>query len=70
VASQLGGDVVECLNMILLMLPGTAITYSGEELGMEYAPVIWGVVRDSATPVHSHKKNSGKRQWLWVWLRK
>jgi glycosidase len=59
--SQLGFDLVECLNMILLMLPGTAVTYSGEKLGMENAPVIWGVVRESATPEHSHKKNSGKR---------
>jgi glycosidase len=60
VASQLGGDLVECLNMILLMLPGTAVTYSGEELGMENAPVTWSVVRQSEKPVHSHKKNSGK----------
>jgi len=56
--------------MILLMLPGTAVTYSGEELGMEKAPVIWGVVRDSETPVHSHKKNSGKRHWLRVRVEK
>jgi len=70
VASQLGGDLVECLNMILLMLPGTAVTYSGEELGMENAPAIWGVVGDSATPKHSHKKNSGKRHWPRVQIEK
>ena len=56
--------------MILLMLPGTAVTYSGEELGMENAPVIWGVVGESATPEHSHKKNSGKRHWLRIRVEK
>jgi glycosidase len=47
--------------MILLMLPGTAVTYSGEELGMENAPVIWGMVGESATPERSHNKNSGTK---------
>ena len=61
---------MECLNIILLMLPGTAVTYSGEELGMENAPVIWGVVGDSATPEHSHKKNAGKRHGLHVRVEK
>jgi hypothetical protein len=70
VASELGGDLVECLNMILLMLPGTAVTYSGEESSMENAPVMWGAVGDSATPEHSHKKNSGKRHWLRVRVEK
>jgi len=70
VASQLGGDLVECLNMILLMLPGTAFTYSGEELGIQNAPVIWSVVGESATPVHSHKKNSGKKHWLRIRVEK
>jgi glycosidase len=48
--------------MILLMLPGTAVTYSGEELGMENAPAIWGTVGERTPPEHSQKKNSGKRQ--------
>jgi len=56
--------------MILLMLPGTAVTCSGEELGMENAPVIWGVVRERATSELSHKKNSGKRYWLRIRLEK
>ena len=48
--------------MILLMLPGTAVTYSGEELGMENTPGIWSMVGESATPDESHKKNSGNSQ--------
>jgi glycosidase len=41
---------VDCLNMILLMLPGTAVTYHGEELGMENTPVPWGMAGASASP--------------------
>jgi glycosidase len=56
--------------MILLMLPGTAVTYSGEELGMENAPAVWNTVGERTTPEHSQKKNSGKRQWLRVRVEK
>lgn len=48
VASRFGGDLVDCLNMILLMLPGTAVTYYGEELGMEDTPVSWELTVDPA----------------------
>ncbi|XP_063231490.1 maltase 1-like isoform X3 [Bacillus rossius redtenbacheri] len=41
VASRLGPGLVDGLNMILLLLPGTAVTYYGEELGMEDTPVSW-----------------------------
>lgn len=34
VASRLGNDYVDVMNMITLMLPGTAFTYYGEEIGM------------------------------------
>ncbi|PSN33695.1 Maltase 1 [Blattella germanica] len=47
-ASRYGGDLVDCLNMILLMLPGTAVTYYGEELGMENTPVSWELTVDPA----------------------
>jgi glycosidase len=57
VASGLGGDLVDCLNMILLMLPGTAVTYRGEELGMENTPVPWDGAEPDARPEQFH---SGK----------
>ena len=47
-ASRLGVDLIDCLNMILLMLPGTAVTYYGEELGMENTPVSWELTVDPA----------------------
>jgi len=34
VASRVGDQFVNVLNMLLLTLPGTALTYYGEELGM------------------------------------
>jgi alpha-glucosidase len=34
VASRLGPELVDAMNMIYMLLPGTPITYNGEELGM------------------------------------
>ncbi len=33
-ASRLSPELVDGMNMINLLLPGTAITYNGEEIGM------------------------------------
>jgi len=38
VASRFGDEFVNALNMLLLTLPGTALTYYGEELGMVDSP--------------------------------
>ncbi|XP_009979928.1 PREDICTED: neutral and basic amino acid transport protein rBAT [Tauraco erythrolophus] len=35
IASRVGNEYVNVINMLLLTLPGTAITYYGEEIGME-----------------------------------
>lgn len=40
VASRLGVDLSDALNMVSLLLPGTAITYYGEELGEESARLL------------------------------
>ena len=34
VASRLGHDLVDPMNMVAMLLPGSPITYSGEEIGM------------------------------------
>jgi glycosidase len=60
VASQLGDDLMDCLNMILLMLPGTAVTYSGEELGIENTPVPF----DAAGPENSIGRNAGESRFV------
>jgi hypothetical protein len=46
--------------MILLMLPGTAVTYSGEELGVENPLVPW----DPAAPQHSSESDPGE-SWFY-----
>ncbi|KAG0719013.1 Maltase 1 [Chionoecetes opilio] len=46
VASRLGKDLVDALNMVLLLLPGTPITYYGEEIGMENTDISWEDTKD------------------------
>lgn len=35
ISSRFGNEYVRVINMLLLTLPGTPITYYGEEIGME-----------------------------------
>jgi glycosidase len=66
-ASGLGGDLVDCLNMILLMLPGTAVTYHGEEFGMENARVPWDA--EEATAKHENsQQTSGRHNDSTFWV--
>jgi hypothetical protein len=60
VASRLGDDLLDCVNMILLMLPGTAVTYSGEELGVENMLVPW----DPTEPEDSGESEEGE-SWFY-----
>ena len=46
VASRLGENMVDIMNMLVLLLPGTAITYNGEEIGMEDTPISWQEAKD------------------------
>ncbi|KAG7156608.1 Maltase 2-like [Homarus americanus] len=46
VASRLGTDLVDALNMMTLLLPGTPVTYYGEEIGMENTFVSWEDTQD------------------------
>lgn len=41
VATRMGSEMVDSMNMLNLLLPGTAITYMGEEIGMEDTNVRW-----------------------------
>lgn len=38
IASRIGKEYINVINMLLLTLPGTPITYYGEEIGMEDTP--------------------------------
>ncbi|XP_025833304.1 maltase 2-like [Agrilus planipennis] len=41
VATRLGVENVDGYNMMVAFLPGTAVTYNGEEIGMENGEVTW-----------------------------
>ncbi|CAH2075541.1 unnamed protein product, partial [Iphiclides podalirius] len=45
-ATRQGVDRVDAMNMLALILPGIAITYQGEELGMTDGYVSWADTRD------------------------
>lgn len=41
IASRLGTDRIDMINMILLTLPGVSVTYNGEEIGMVDVWISW-----------------------------
>ncbi|XP_042865643.1 maltase A1-like [Penaeus japonicus] len=46
VGSRFGVDLIDALNMLILLLPGTPVTYYGEEIGMVNTPVSWEETQD------------------------
>jgi alpha-glucosidase len=54
----MGRDMVDGMNMLALLLPGTAITYYGEEIGMEDTFISMEQTVDPAGV------NAGRRKYL------
>ncbi len=48
IASRFTREMIDGINMLLLLLPGTAISYNGDELGMEGTKIRWDETRDNA----------------------
>ena len=48
VATRVGEEFTDHLNMLLLMLPGVSVTYQGEELGMTDTNITWEDTLDPA----------------------
>lgn len=46
VATRYGPQRADALNMLILALPGVAITYNGEEIGMEDGEITWEQAQD------------------------
>ncbi|KAK7076943.1 hypothetical protein SK128_021886 [Halocaridina rubra] len=46
VATRFGDDLVDALNMMALLLPGTSITYYGDEIGMVDTWISWEDTQD------------------------
>ncbi|CAG9784089.1 unnamed protein product [Diatraea saccharalis] len=46
VASRFRSELVDAFNMLILLLPGVAVTYMGEEIGMQDGFVPWTETKD------------------------
>lgn len=46
VATRFGNNKVDGFNMLISLLPGIAVTYNGEEIGMEDGSVTWEEGKD------------------------
>ncbi|KAE8747370.1 hypothetical protein FOCC_FOCC006012 [Frankliniella occidentalis] len=53
-----GEELQNGLNMISLLLPGTAMTYNGEEIGMDNTYITWAQTKDPQA------KNNGEKDYL------
>lgn len=45
-ATRYGSERVDGLTMLAMLLPGVAVTYNGEEIGMENGEVTWEEAED------------------------
>ncbi|XP_055847890.1 maltase 2 isoform X2 [Episyrphus balteatus] len=47
VASRFGKEMVDAMNILLMTLPGVAVTYNGDEIGMEdFRDILWEDTKD------------------------
>ncbi|KAG8232637.1 hypothetical protein J437_LFUL012597, partial [Ladona fulva] len=60
VATRLGPELVDGMHMVALLLPGTAVTYYGEEIGMEDALISWKETVDPAG-INAGEKNYSEK---------
>lgn len=58
IADKMGEEFVNTMNMLMMLLPGVAITYYGEEIGMKGVKVSYEDTQDpfgiNMGPVSSH----------------
>ncbi len=47
ITSKYDPEMIDGLNMLLLLLPGTGIIYNGDELGMEETKIRWDETNDA-----------------------
>nr|XP_018909439.1 PREDICTED: maltase 1-like [Bemisia tabaci] len=59
VANRLGKELIDGANMLMLMLPGTPITYYGEEIGME----AFHKIPTAYTAIDSYARDRTPFQW-------
>ncbi|XP_023936884.2 maltase A1-like isoform X2 [Bicyclus anynana] len=71
-ANRQGVDRVDAMNMLALILPGVAITYQGEEIGMTDGYVSWNDTQDPQAcntndPVNYYKKSRDPNRTPYHW---
>ncbi|XP_013201068.2 maltase 2 [Amyelois transitella] len=71
-ASRLGTARVDAMNMLALILPGVALTYQGEEIGMTDGEVSWEQTKDPQAcntddPVNYWKKSRDPNRTPYHW---
>lgn len=63
-ASRLGTSLIDGLTMVQLLLPGTPISYYGEEIGMEDVnPIPGGCAMNPLTPEYTCNQARSPYQW-------
>ncbi|VVD04051.1 unnamed protein product [Leptidea sinapis] len=71
-ASRQGPERVDAMNMLALMLPGVALTYQGEEIGMTDGHVSWEDTKDPQAcntddPINYWKKSRDPSRTPYHW---
>ncbi|XP_071453870.1 maltase A3-like [Hetaerina americana] len=70
-ATRYAPELVDALNMIITLLPGTGVTYYGEEIGMENTFVTWQETQDpqgcNAGPDHYQEKSRDPERTPFQW---
>ncbi|XP_045764533.1 maltase 2-like [Maniola jurtina] len=71
-ANRQGEDRVDAMNMLALILPGVAITYQGEEIGMTDGYVSWNDTKDpqacnTEDPINYYKKSRDPNRTPYHW---
>ncbi|XP_046401629.1 maltase A3-like [Ischnura elegans] len=71
VASRYAPELVDALNMIIMLLPGTGVSYYGEEIGMEDTFITWQQTQDpqgcNAGPDHYMEKSRDPERTPFQW---
>ncbi|XP_053603080.1 maltase A1-like isoform X1 [Plodia interpunctella] len=72
VASRQGSDRVDAMNLLALLLPGVALTYQGEEIGMLDGEVTWEQTVDPQAcntddPINYWKKSRDPNRTPYQW---
>lgn len=65
-ASRFGTDRIDILNTIVTLLPGTSVTYYGEEIGMEDSCAKFGPDHNVSAKICSEEE---KKTWSDAWVR-